>query len=159
MTCVNNRNNFPYILQREDDWCIPASIENVLGYHGYDLCQEQIDALYISETNPGGMCLPVIATILDSHYGDIFHFDGRPWPNPDILLDHVESCMADDLPVIVSMNLPDRDGPHMYTILCIDENRVRIFDTGFRERPRIISRNFFIRHLANGLNTLTISPV
>lgn len=158
MPCVNNRNAFPCILQRNDDWCIPASIENVLGYYGFKLCQEQIDALYISEPDPGGMCLPVIATILERHYGDRFHFDGRHWLNTNLLLDHVESCMTNNLPVIVSMDLPDRDNAHMYTVLCIDENNVRIFDTDFRERTRLVGQDFFERHLAHGLNTLTISP-
>ena len=58
----------------------------------------------------------------------------------------------------VSMDLPDRDGIHMYTVLCVDRNNVRIFDTDFRERSRLINRDFFTCHLAHGLNTLTISP-
>lgn len=159
MPCINNWNRCPYILQREEDWCISASIENVLGYHGFDLCQEQIDALYISETNPGGMSLPSMATILDRHYGDRFHFEGRSWSDQNLLVNHVEICITNNLPVIVSMNLSGSNGAHMFTVLCIDENDVRIFDTGFRERSRLIRRDFFVSHLAHGLNALTISPV
>jgi ABC-type bacteriocin/lantibiotic exporter with double-glycine peptidase domain len=159
MPCVNNLQNFPYILQRENDWCIFASIENVLKYSGFDLPQEQIYALYISEPNPDGLSFRTISRILERHYGDRFIFDPQNHNTRNDLLVYVEDCICENLPVIVSMQASGGNA-HMLIFLSIDQNNVTIFDTGGGTYNLVpVSKQTIINNLAQGKGTLVIRPI
>jgi hypothetical protein len=161
MACINNRNNFPNILQREDDWCIPASIENVMKYHRQttNITQSRIEQLYTQHYSFDTINFDTISQILRSTYGRHWNFDPQRWPDSTQLLNYIEGCIDSNLPTIVSMGLPDRDGQHMFVVLCVRDNDLIIFDPGFRtNRPRPIGREYFLNHLSPGRGTLTINP-
>jgi hypothetical protein len=162
MPCINNINAFQCILQQNDYWCIPASIENVMKYHrqNTNITQNRIVQLFIQRYNlDNTMSFDTVSQVLKSNYGRHWDFDPRPWPSATQLINHVRNCIVDNLPTIVSMDLPDREGQHMFVVLCIRGNNLTVFDPGFRtNRSRPINRDFFLNHLSPGRGTLTISP-
>ena len=48
MICIN-LNKFPRVKQSTPDWCIPASIENVMKYYGENVSQVDIVIDYIQK--------------------------------------------------------------------------------------------------------------
>ena len=55
------------------------------------------------------------------------------------------------------MDLLDRDSIQMFVILCVNDNRIRVFDSGYRAaRSRPIGREFLLNHLSRGKGTLKI---
>lgn len=159
MPCVDNLDTFPMIVQRRNDWCIPASIENVLGYHEFGVSQEEIFTNYGRVRDPRYMNFDTISDVLENLYGNEFDFEPEHHDNGNQLTIHVENHIQNNLPTIVSMNLPDRDRPHMYIVICMGENNVRIFDTGGAQRLVTRSRQWLIDHLSDGLGTLVIRPI
>jgi hypothetical protein len=159
MHCIDNLGSFPMVLQLKDDWCIPASIENVLKYYEFNLSQEKIFKHYKNVQDPKNMNFDDISNILEDLFGNDFNFEPKHHDSGNQLIEYAEKRIQNNLPVIVSMKLPDRDRPHMYTLVCVGDHNVKIFDTGGTQRFVTRSRQWLIDHLADGLGTLVIRPV
>ncbi|MCJ7572199.1 MAG: C39 family peptidase [Candidatus Thermoplasmatota archaeon] len=159
MPCINNLQNFPYVLQRENDWCIFASIENVLGYFGFNLSQEQIYALHISQSNPCGLSFRNISRILEDHYGDRFSFDPQTHSTRNDVINYVENRIYENLPVIVSMQVAGGYA-HMLIFLGVNSNNLTMYDTGGGTYDLVtVSKQGILRNLAKGKGTLVIRPI
>jgi hypothetical protein len=160
MPCINNLNSFPYIFQGRIDWCIPASIENVMKYYRNDIqiTQQQIIDLYTEVFDLETLCFENVSQVLNDEFGDNYTYTPNTWNTTLELVNYIEDSIENNIPVIVAMDLPDREGIHMVTVLCYRNRFFRVFDTGFRaHRPRNMNREFFINHLTHNRATLTIT--
>jgi len=70
-----NFENFPKIKQSTPIWCVPASIENVVKYHGEDISQVDIVIEFIQKfTEFRLICFERVKDILDVRYPKNFKF-------------------------------------------------------------------------------------
>ncbi len=159
MPCINNYENFPCIQQQNNDWCIPASIENVMRFFNFVITQEQIIQHFLQKNNSRGMCFATMADILEEQYGDHFEFQVVNHRNANTLVQYVDKRItSDNLPVIVSIEITNNRA-HMLIVLCIDSDTVQVFDTGGRNRLMRITRQLLIQRLAPSSDTLVINPL
>lgn len=163
MKCIE-LGKFPFIKQ-DKDWCIPASIENVLKYHGGEFAQKKIKEAFEEKHNFGEICFEKIKPILEEKYGKNFNYKIRnkrqgDFSNGDEVWEYAKECIEKNDPLIVAMDLPNRTDIHMWTVICMGEMKIRIFDTG-PPRPslikRLVTKEFFVNHLAPGLGTFLIT--
>ena len=156
MPCIENFERYPYILQEKDDWCIHASIENLMRFYKVKISQQQIDDYFKKEHGTRGMCLDTMADILKNHYNSDLEFQVINHKNKTELLHYIEDKISKDkIPVIVSIKNPD-DTAHMLTILCMDKDKFLVFDTDGRPKPMNWPRQELIDRLSKGFGTLII---
>ncbi|MBW1973345.1 MAG: C39 family peptidase [Deltaproteobacteria bacterium] len=160
-----NFENFPKIKQSTQIWCIPASVENVVKYHGGDISQVDIVIEFIQKfTYFKSICFEKVKDILDERYGKNFEFIVKSLSNGDFktgndVISYAEDCIKKGLPLIVSMKPFKSRGAHMYTIIGLDDDIVVVFDTnpdvkGYTRMPK----DKFIRDLSSDMGTLLIKP-
>ena len=157
MPCISSIEKFPCIYQIHQEWCVPASIENVIKYNKGDLSQRQIVDYFIEKFPMGSICFDNVKNVLDINYGESkgFEYEVIHHPNKDVLLNYVEGCIRSDLPVIISVQGPN--GQHMLTVLCIDEDNIKVFDTSFNSQGIVDHPKAQIRRdLSPGRGTFTI---
>ena len=171
MICIDSK-RFPEIKQRNSKWCMPASIENVIKYHGGDLSQEQIIGWFEEKYGDQQIGFGKVKDILEEHYGEKFDYiiknrsQGDFYDGNKVLL-YAEKCLKKDCPLIISMWLPEyEDQPiseghrvHMYIVYCIRKNTFSFFDTDpkISVYPRRI-KPWIIEHLSEQLGTFLIIP-
>ncbi len=142
------------------EWCIPASIENVIKYNRGDLSQRQIIDYFIEKFPMGSMCFDKVKDVLDIKYGESkgFVYEVIHHPNKDALFNYIEVCIRSDLPVIISVQGPNSQ--HMLTVLCIDENNIKVFDTSFSSQGIVDYPKAQIRrNLSSGLGTFIVMRI
>lgn len=157
MPCVQNYENYPSNGQTESDWCIPASIENLMRFCGSEITQQQIMQLFDKEHGSRKMCFATMASILTAHYGSDFDFITLNHATPSDLIQYVEDRIIENKPVIVSIEV--FNGWHMWTVLCIDAKNVKVIDTARPGMIRTRSRETLVEHLSTALDTLIIIPL
>jgi len=157
--------NFPKIKQSTQIWCIPASVENVIKYHGGNISQVDIVTEFIQKfTEFRLICFERAKAILDERHGKNFEFIARSHSNGDFktrndVISYAKDCIKKDLPLIVSMKPFKTKGAHMYTIVGFDNDKVVVFDTNPSVKEYIrISKDKFIRDLSPYMGTLLIKP-
>ncbi len=166
MLQIKNISKFPYRKQEPNDNCIPATVANVMQYHGLEIDQKEIRDIYTSYTKEQ-ICFERIKKALEPIYGirfvyEIKHRD-KDFENFEEYLDFVKICIRNNLPLIVVHHFPKGDGTsrvHMRTLLGIDENSVLIYDTDPSEKsePFQVSIEEFKRVVHPDFTTFLITP-
>jgi hypothetical protein len=125
--------NFPLRKQHPEDNCIPATIANIMQYHGKKINQIEIRNIY-EKFSKEQICFERIKEALDIKFSDKFIYEIKnkdaDFQNFDGYLQFVNKSLDKNLPIISVMHFPTKDGyrVHMITILGIDENELLIYD-------------------------------
>ena len=136
---------FPYRKQYPSDNCIPATIANVMQYHGKEINQSEIRIIYQSHSSEQ-ICFERIKEALEPIFGDKFTYEIKQreedFANFIEYLDFVRISIENNLPLIVVHHFPRGDGTmrvHMRTVLGIEGNSVLIYDTDPNVNPEPFS--------------------
>jgi len=155
--------------------CIPASIENVMRYHGGEISQEDIRQWCIDQHGDmEHIDLDTASTVMEDNYSGDFSYRIKNQRNSNIsseddLLAMTERAIQLDIPVIVQMGFPSclylpsysRDTQqYVITVLGASENHVLIWDTnpGVLALPIVVSKDWMTDHMASSCTSLWIIP-
>lgn len=158
-----NLEEFPCIKQEREDWCIPASIENIIKYHSGSISQKDIVDMFIKKFGSEQIHFGNVKEILEEKYGDNYRYilksKGQDdFKNGEDVIDYAEKCLEDNWPLIIAMkNLPNSSAVHMYVVVNIEGEEITVYDTD----PSITEylkkdKNWIIEHLTDGLGTFLI---
>ena len=161
VTCDMSR--FQGIYQICANSCIPASIENVVRYHGGNISQREFLDNFLKDYNMKDLHFQKVKEFLDNDPFFTMNFkseykikdDHKDIPG---LLKYIEECIARDLPVMIALN--DGKNAHVVTVRYIEGGKIAYFDSnpktgGFSDFIEIknIQSDF-----AKGLGTFVIIP-
>jgi hypothetical protein len=169
---------FPKIkhLQGTEPCCIPASIENVVRYHGGDVSQQDIRAWCTERYGDADdIDLDKARQVMEETYGDGFSYHIKNRRNSSAIssekdmLAAIQEAIDLDIPVIVQMNFPSclylpsystTSEQYVLTVLGASENHVLVWDTnpGVLALPVVVSREWMTDHMASGCTSLWIIP-
>lgn len=168
---------FPKIKHMEDTgpYCIPASIENVVRYHGGDISQQEIRQRCIDQH--GGIediDLERIIQVMDDSHDDFAYRlkhkrNSNAISSEDDLLSLADRAIDLDVPPIIQMDFPSclylpsysRDTRrYVLTVLGASENHLLIWDTnpGVLSLPIVVSKDWMSDHMASSCTSLWIVP-
>lgn len=169
---------FPKIKHEEEPGpsCLPASIENVVRYHGGEISQQDIRQRCIDRhSNMDDIDLQAVRQVMDDSYGDDFSYRVKSKRNSDAisseedLLALAERGIVLDVPPIIQMDFPSclylpsysRDTQqYVLTVLGASENHLLIWDTnpGVLSLPIVVSKEWMSDHMASSCTSLWIVP-
>ena len=117
VTCDMSR--FQGIYQICANSCIPASIENVVRYHGGNISQREFLDNFLKDYNMKDLHFQKVKEFLDNDPFFTMNFkseykikdDHKDIPG---LLKYIEECIARDLPVMIALN--DGKNAHVVTV-------------------------------------------
>ena len=168
---------FPKIKHAQDNWCIPAAIENVVRYHGGDLSQQQIVA-WIKEVSGSSEHIDIenVVGVLrkeNGHGGFIYRTEQLSSQKKSMdtaaFFALVRAAITQNLPPIVVMEFPScwylpgySAGCEHYvlTIIGITQNHVLIWDTNpaVMALPIVVSNEWILSHLSPATTMLWVIP-
>ena len=174
---IQTLGKFPFIKQN-GDFCIPASIENVMKYHikNLDVDQYKIVSLWRKKHIMESINIPKITTTLRrSKYRNNFVFEvgaiaGVSF-NHDVthldrqgLINYAKHCCDDGNPLIVAIGKQGLPGAHMLVVIGYLQNLIMFFDPAnkcaLNECICYGVENWLTRHqfFHNNLTSLLIRP-
>jgi len=163
VTCDMNR--FQGFFQICANCCIPASIENVIRYHGGDFPQREFLDKFLKKYRMTDLHFTKVKEFLDcdvnfNKYFTCDHKTKEHHKNFDGLLAYFHECISKDLPVIVALNQKTQDGvnKHVVTVHYIEGDKISYFDSdpksdGFNNFKQ---KHDFVKLLSENLGTLVI---
>lgn len=152
---------YPKIKQARCDLCMFASIENSIKFidSKANITQTSFEAEYIKLYNNEQPHFGVLKETLDSSFENLnLDYDIESWQDVNSMREYIDSKIQQNLPVIVSMRLPDRI--HMWNIVAIDNERIQYFDTDPNADSGLITCSLeeFEGHFQPGRQTFVVHP-
>jgi len=129
--------------------CIPASIENVIRYHGGNISQREFLDDFLKENAMQDLLFEKVKIFLDkySRFTKDFKSEHKTIKDhKDIngCLKYIEECISHNVPLIIALN--DGENSHVVTVHYIEGGKISYFDSnpisggfqGFKRKEEVV---------------------